>query len=125
MSARPIRQPGADHPITIEPHQGPVTVRAGDTVIAVTYRALVLREADYPPVYYLPRGDTRMDLLARSANTTWCPYKSEASYFSIPSLGERGVDAVWTYEHPSEPVAMIEDYLAFLPDRVSIELELP
>jgi uncharacterized protein (DUF427 family) len=94
MSARPILQPGPDHPITIEPHQGRITVRAGDDVLIVTNRALVLREASYPPVYYQPRADARMDLLARSTTTSWCPYKGEASYFSIPSLGERGVDAV-------------------------------
>lgn len=125
MSNRPILQPGPDHPIAIERRQGPVTVRAGDCIIAVTDRALVLREANYPPVYYLPRGDARMDLLARSTTTSWCPYKGEASYFSIPSLGERGVDAVWTYEQPSAPTEIIADHLAFFPDRVSIENEKP
>ena len=125
MSNRPILQPGPDHPITIESHQGPITVRAGDHVIAATDRALVLKEASYPPVYYLPRGDARMDLLALSTTTSWCPYKGEASYFSVPSLGVRGVDAVWTYEHPSAPAAMVADHLAFFPDRVSIENERP
>jgi uncharacterized protein (DUF427 family) len=125
MSTRPILQPSPDHPITIKPHQGPISVRAGDHVIVATDRALLLREASYPPVYYLPRGDARMDLLARSTTTTWCPYKGEASYFSIPSLGERGVDAIWTYEHPSAPAEMVADHLAFFPDRVSIKNERP
>lgn len=66
-----------------------------------------------------------MDLLARSSTTSWCPYKGEASYFSIPSLGARGVDAVWTYEHPNAPAAVVAEHLAFFPDRVSIENERP
>ena len=123
MSDRPVREIGPDHPITVEPHQGTITVKAGGEVIVETDHALVLKEASYPAVYYLPRGDARMDLLERSEKTSWCPYKGEASYFSIPSLGERGQDAIWTYEHPSTPVAIITDHLAFYPDRVSIEIE--
>jgi uncharacterized protein (DUF427 family) len=123
MSDRPVREIGPEHPITVEPLQGTVIVKAGDDVVVETARAFVLREADYAPVYYLPRDDARMDLLKRSEKTSWCPYKGEASYFSIPSLGERGLDAIWTYEHPSAPVAIILDHLAFYTDRVSIEIK--
>lgn len=125
MYTRPILQPGPDHPITIKPHPGPISVGAGDHIIVMTDRALLLKEASKPPVYYLLRGDARMDLLGRSATTSWCPYKGEAFYFSIPSLGKRGVDAVWTYAHPSTPAAMVADHLAFFPGRVSIKNERP
>jgi uncharacterized protein (DUF427 family) len=59
-----------------------------------------------------------MTLLARSDRTTCCPYKGDASYFSIPIGGERSIDAVWSYEAPYAAVAEIRDHLAFYPDRV-------
>ena len=68
----------------------------------------VLREADYPPMQYIPREDADM-MLHSSDHTTYCPYKGEASYFSIPSLGEAGKNAVWTYEAPYDAVAAIKD----------------
>jgi len=65
-----------------------------------------------------------MTLLARSDRSTYCPYKGDASYFSIPLGGERSIDAVWTYETPYAAVAGIEDHLAFYPDRVdTIEIQ--
>jgi uncharacterized protein (DUF427 family) len=125
MSTRLILQPGPDHPITIKPYEGPISVRAGDHVNVATDRALLSRKASYPPVYCLPRGDGQMDLLARSTTTTWLPYKGEASHFSIPSLGDGGADAAWPYERPDAPAAMVADHLAFFPGRVSIVNEPP
>ena len=87
-------------------------------MIADTRDALTLREASYPPVQYIPRKDVDMAALARSATTTYCPYKGEAAYFSIPAGGERSVDAIWTYEAPYDAVAEIKDHLAFYPDRI-------
>src|SRR5207344_859998 len=97
------------------------TVSAASRTVAETHAALVLREANYPPVQYIPREDTDMLLLHRSDHTTYCPYKGEASYFSIPSLGEPGKNAVWTYEAPYDAVIAIKDRLAFYPDRVRVE----
>jgi uncharacterized protein (DUF427 family) len=115
---QPIKKPGPDHPIAITPVPRRVTVTVGETVLADSKHALSLSEATYPPVYYIPRADAAMDLLVRTQHTTHCPYKGECNYFSIPSLGERGENAVWTYEHPHDAVASIAGHLAFYPDRV-------
>lgn len=113
-----IKIPNADHPITIEPSAGRVRVLAGGKVIADTRNALTLRESDYPPVQYVPRDDVDMTLLARTDNATYCPYKGDAAYYSITAGGDRGVNAVWTYEAPYDAVAAIRDYVAFYPDRI-------
>lgn len=115
MSDRAIRVPGPGHPIVIDPASGRITIRAAGKVIADTRRALVLREASYPPVFYVPRDDADMMLLERSDHASWCPYKGEASYYSV-----RGgaANAVWTYETPHDAVAAIRGHLAFYPDRV-------
>ena len=118
MTERTVKIPGPDHPITIEPNKSRVVVTLGRRVIADTREALTLREASYPPVQYIPRNDVDMTALTRSATTTYCPYKGEASYFSIPAGGERSGDAIWTYESPYAAVAEIKDHLAFYPDRV-------
>jgi uncharacterized protein (DUF427 family) len=118
MTEKPIRIPGPDHPITVEPTGGRVVVRLGGRVIADTADALTLREAAYPPVLYIPRKDVDMAALERSDHGSYCPYKGEASYFSIPEGGERSVNAIWTYEAPYDAVAAIRDHLAFYPDRV-------
>jgi uncharacterized protein (DUF427 family) len=119
---KPVRIPGPDHPITIAADPKRVVVTAGGQIVADSAHALMLKEANYPAVLYVPRADTDMSQLERSDHATYCPYKGDASYFSIPELGARGVNAVWTYEAPYEAVAQIKDRLAFYPDRVdSIE----
>jgi uncharacterized protein (DUF427 family) len=115
---KPVRIPGPDHPITIAPHQGRVIVRLGGQVIADTKKALTLKEASYPAAFYIPREDANMALLSATSHTTYCPYKGDCSYFSIPAGGPRSVNAVWSYEKPYPAVAAIKDYLAFYPDRV-------
>ena len=114
--------PGPDHPITIERHPARVVVTVAGRVVADTREALALREADYPPVLYVPRKDADLSLLARTDHETYCPFKGDCAYYSIPAGGERSVNAVWTYEAPYEAVAAIKDHLAFYPNRVdSIE----
>lgn len=113
-----IKVPNADHPITIERSAGRVRVVASGNVIADSRNALTLRESDYPPVHYIPRADVDMQLLARTDNESYCPYKGDAAYYSIPAAGERAVNAVWTYEAPFAAVAAIKDHVAFYPDRV-------
>jgi uncharacterized protein (DUF427 family) len=115
---KPVKVPGPDHPITIEPHSRRVVVRAAGQVIADTREALVLREANYPPVLYIPRKDADMARLQRTEHATYCPYKGDCSYYSIPQGGPRAVNAVWTYEAPHPAVARIANHLAFYPDRV-------
>ncbi len=122
--AKPIKIPGPDHPISIERNTNRVVVSVAGRVIADTREALTLSEAHYPAVEYIPRKDVDMTLLARSDRSTYCPYKGDASYFSIPLGGERSIDAVWTYETPYAAVAGIKDHLAFYPDRVdTIEIQ--
>jgi uncharacterized protein (DUF427 family) len=118
MPDRAIKVPGPDHPITIAPNPARVVVSAAGQVLLDTRGALTLREAAYPPVQYLPRADVDMALLARSEHTTYCPYKGECSYFSIPLGGARSVNAAWSYEAPYAAVAAIRGYLAFYPERV-------
>jgi uncharacterized protein (DUF427 family) len=113
-----IKIPGPDHPITIERNPARVVVTVAGRVIADTREALTLSEAHYSAVQYIPRKDVHMTLLSRTDRTTYCPYKGDASYFSIPMGGERSTDAVWTYEIPYAAVADIKDHLAFYPDRV-------
>jgi uncharacterized protein (DUF427 family) len=117
---RQVKIPGPDHPITIAKNDKRVTITAAGHTVAETNGALVLREANYPPVQYIPREDADMMLLHRSDHTTYCPYKGECSYFSIPSLGDRGMNAVWTYETPYDAVSAIKGHLAFYADRVEI-----
>ena len=83
-----------------------------------TRDALTLREASYPAVQYIPRRDVDMAALTRSEHTSFCPYKGEASYYSIPAGGDRSINAVWTYETPFEAMKQIKEYVAFYPDRV-------
>ncbi|WP_029045206.1 DUF427 domain-containing protein [Cupriavidus sp. amp6] len=118
MSGKPVRIPGPDHPITITPTQGRVVVKAAGRVVADSTAALTLQEASYAPVQYIPRADVDMAQLARSDHATYCPYKGDCSYFSIPAAGERGRNAVWSYETPYDAVAAIASHVAFYPDRV-------
>jgi uncharacterized protein (DUF427 family) len=110
--------PGPDHPITITPNPSRVIVKAGGQLIADTRGALVLREGSYLPAQYIPRSDVDMSKLERTEHTTYCPYKGECAYYSIPIGGQRAINAVWSYEAPYESVAAIKDCLAFYQDRV-------
>jgi len=113
-----IKLPGPDHPITIAPNANRVVVKIAGRIVADTRDALILREASYAPVQYIPRKDVDMTLLAPTDHTTYCPYKGDCAYFSIPLGGERATNAVWTYEAPYEAVSPIKDHVAFYPDRV-------
>jgi uncharacterized protein (DUF427 family) len=122
MSSKPRKVPGPDHPITLAPNPARVVVTVAGQVIADTRAAVTLQEASYPPVQYIPREDVDMSKLTRTEHATYCPYKGDASYYSIPAGGERGVNAVWTYEDPYPDVIQIKDHVAFYPNRVdSIE----
>ncbi len=120
MSEKPVLVPGPDHPITITPATTEVSVRFGDRLIASTDRALVLREASYPPVYYLPLEDVEPDVLEATAHETYCPYKGDASYYSLADGDALAENAVWTYVTPFDAVSPIAGHVAFYPDRVTI-----
>jgi uncharacterized protein (DUF427 family) len=118
-----IKIPGPDHPITVTPSGDHVVVRSGGATIADSRSTLVLREASYPPVRYIPLADLDRSQLAASELTTYCPYKGEASYYSITPGAERGTDAVWFYDDPYPAVAEIKGHVAFYPDRVELSVE--
>ena len=117
-TARSGKVPGPDHPITIAANPARVVVSVAGRVVADTRAALTLREAAYPPVQYIPRQDVDMSLLERTSHATYCPYKGDCAYYSIPLGGERSVNAVWSYEAPFAAVAAIKDHVAFYPSRV-------
>ena len=117
-SGKVVKVPGPGHPIQIERNPNRVVVRVAGRVVADTRASLRLREAGYMPVLYVPRADADMALLERTEHATYCPYKGDCNYFSIPSGGARSVNAVWTYEHPYPAVNEIKDHLAFYPHRV-------
>ena len=116
-----MKVPGSHHPITIEAANRRIRVRAGDVIIADSAAGLVLREASYPAVCYIPRVDADMSLLVRTDRRTHCPYKGDASYYSIRTPAGEIDNAVWSYETPFPAMAAIAGYLAFYPDKVTIE----
>jgi uncharacterized protein (DUF427 family) len=118
MNTRARKIPGPDHPIAIAASRLRVVVSVAGCVIADTRAALELKEANSPGVYYVPRKDADMSLLQKTTHTTYCPYKGDCSYYSIPIGGERSANAVWSYEAPYDSVAQIKDHLAFYRDRV-------
>jgi len=126
MKEKQIRVPDSDHPISIERNPARVVVSVAGHVIADTGNALTLREADYPAVQYIPRKDVDFSQLERTDHATYCPYKGDCSYYSIPAGGKKSVNAVWSYENPFPAVGQIKDRIAFYPDRVDeITEQLP
>jgi uncharacterized protein (DUF427 family) len=113
-----MKLPGPDHPITITPNNKRVRVTFGGAVIAETTSALTLKEASYPAVQYIPRADAKMELLKPTTNASHCPYKGDASYFTISAGGKTADNAVWSYETPFPAMAEIAGYLAFYLNRV-------
>jgi uncharacterized protein (DUF427 family) len=120
---REMKIPGPDHPITVERSSDRVIVRAGETTLADSTATLVLQEANYPPVRYIPLTDVDQTLLASSDTSTYCPYKGDASYRSITALAGPGEDAVWFYHQPYAAIEPIRDHVAFYPDRVEITIQ--
>jgi uncharacterized protein (DUF427 family) len=115
---RLVKEPSPDHRITIERSAKRVRVTFAGKVIADTTQALTLYEAGYRPVHYIPRADADMSVLRPSANQTYCPYKGDASYFTIHADGRNADNAAWSYEQPFPAMAAIKDYLAFYASRI-------
>src|SRR5438874_725549 len=118
MKEKQIKNPGSDHPISIQHNRARVVVSVAGRVIADTRNALALREADYPAVQYIPREDVDLTQLERTDHATYCPYKGDCNYYSIPAGGKKSVNAVWSYEDPFPAVGQIKGHVAFYPDRV-------
>lgn len=125
MTDKPIKVPGPDHPITVVPTSERVTATVAGRKIADSTRALALSEAEYPVVYYFPRTDVDMESLQRTDHASYCPYKGDASYFSISTTDGLLENSVWTYEQPYDSVSEIADYVAFYADRVTVTAGTP
>ncbi len=117
---RPIRTPGPDHPIAMEASRQRMRASFDEHVIAETDDVLVVREANYPPVYYFPMEDVDMAFLGKTDHKTYCPYKGEASYWSILMDGDLVENAVWSYEDPYPSTAALKGRVAFYPNHVEV-----
>jgi uncharacterized protein (DUF427 family) len=124
-STKTVKVPGPEHPITIEANANRVIVKVAGRVVADSCDALILREKNYSPVQYIPIRDVYTALLEPTEHATYCPYKGDCSYYSIPVGGERSVKAVWMYAAPYAAVAQIGGHVAFYPDRVDAIEERP
>ena len=121
---RAVKIPDATHPITIRPTGSRVTVRVGGVTVAESDNALSLAEASYPVVQYIPLGDVDQSLLRRTGSHTYCPFKGEASYYSVQTPdGATVTDAIWTYQQPYAAVSGIKDHVAFYPDRANVTVD--
>lgn len=112
--------PGQDHPITIDPADTRWRAQFNDAVIADTTDALVFREANHPPVVYFPKGDVAMEYMARTDRVTHCPYKGDATYYTLRRNSEIAENAAWSYEEAGEGVGQIAGYIAFYTDQVEV-----
>jgi uncharacterized protein (DUF427 family) len=115
-----MKIPGPDHPITITPATTRWRARFGDGVIADSAAALVLQEADYRPVVYFPRDDVMMEYMSRTDRVTTCPYKGQASYFTLRRHSDIAENVAWSYEDPYPAMSQIAGHIAFYPDQVEI-----
>ena len=118
MNEKQLKLPGPDHPISIERNPARVVVSIASRVVADTRNALTLREAGYPPVQYILGDDVDLSQLERSDHVTYCPYKGDCNYYSVPAGGKKSVNAVWSYEDPFPAVELIKGHVAFYPERV-------
>jgi uncharacterized protein (DUF427 family) len=118
MKEKQVKLPGPDHPISIERNPARVVVSVAGRVVADTRNALTLREAAYPAVQYIPAEDVDFSQLEWTNYSTYCPYKGDCNYYSVPAGGKKSVNAVWSYEHPFAAVVQIKGHVAFYPDRV-------
>ena len=121
MTLSPTYTEHPEHTICVEPHSGRVVVRFGGTVVADTQRALVLREASYDPVLYVPFADCAQERFEPMERSTHCPFKGDARYWTLRAGGEAAENAAWGYDEPFDQVSEIGGHVAFYPDRVSIE----
>lgn len=120
MTSRPVLEPTAEHPITVNPTGKRVVVRVNGEIVADTNEALELQESTYPAVQYIPLKDVVPDVLTRTDTSTYCPFKGEAGYYSVTTGGGTVDDAIWFYEQPYPAVAAIAGHAAFYPDKAEI-----
>ncbi|MCR6628637.1 MAG: DUF427 domain-containing protein [Magnetospirillum sp.] len=108
------------HRVDVRPSCRQVRVRFAGETIARTTRALFLFETGLPTRYYIPPADVRMDMLTPSASTTLCPYKGQASYWSLQVGPQSAEDVAWAYLDPLPECPRIKGHLAFYPEKVEL-----
>ena len=106
--------------ITITPITETVTVAVGSTVLGQSTRALALTEGGARPVVYVPRDDIDMARLVQTNHKTSCPWKGQATYYSVKGDFAKFANVVWSYETPKDDMARIAGHLAFYTDRVTV-----
>jgi uncharacterized protein (DUF427 family) len=121
--SRQRREPGPQHPISIVGDPARITVRVGDTVVADSTATLRMEEAQYPPVHYVPLKDVDQSVLRSSDTTTYCPFKGDASYYSLSTPDGDVQDAIWFYESPYPAVDQIAGHVAFYTERVKVSVD--
>lgn len=107
-----------EHRIATKPAGVRVRVTFNGEVVADSREAVRMDEGVYAAVYYLPRKDVKMERLARTTHTTYCPFKGHASYYTLSSGGRTAENAVWSYETPYDEMRVIKELLAFYPDKI-------
>lgn len=107
--------------IRIRKAPGVWSVRTDGAVVAETKNALELDESGHAPVIYFPRADVAMALLDKSETTSHCPWKGDASYYSLVDAAGTVKDVAWSYEAPFEAVKDIEGHIAFYGSKVTVE----
>jgi uncharacterized protein (DUF427 family) len=114
-----------DHRIDTSPASARVRITFNGEVIADTRDAIKLEESGYAPVFYVPRQDVKMEYLTRTGHRTHCPFKGDASYYTLSSGERTEQNAVWSYEQPYDEVSVIRERLAFYPNKVDRIESLP
>jgi uncharacterized protein (DUF427 family) len=117
VKEKQVKLPGPDHPISIERNPTRVIVSVAGRVVADSRDARTLREAGYPAVQYIPPEDVDFSQLEQTDHITYCPYKGDCNYYSVPTEGKTSVNAVWSYENPFPAVEQIRGHVAFYPER--------
>ena len=118
-------RPEKDHSATVSLAGEPYVAKVGGATVALSDRAMILEEVNgeksYPPVVYFPMDDIDPDSLEASDHRTHCPIKGDASYFTVKAEGTRLKNAAWTYPKPQRQVGAVKGYVAFYPDKVTVE----
>ena len=121
MASGPGYAKHPDHTVTTERAPGTVRITRGGLTLADTDRAIILREKGYDPVAYIPREHVAMDAMEPVSKSTHCPFKGDASYYTITGGGEPITAGAWSYETPFDEVSDIAGHIAFDRQHVAVE----
>jgi uncharacterized protein (DUF427 family) len=111
------------HQLSLHDDPRQVEVLVDGTVVASSTRTVVLEETGLPPRYYFPRGDVHLEYLEATPTETVCPFKGQASYWSVTTSGDEHRDVVWAYEQPLDTVSAIAGHLCFYVERTELRID--